>query len=83
MGSPAAGPAVLHLSTVDDLAVWINGRFHSFVKREGLAWWDFWFNEEHGGQRIPFDLQEGANEIVIRVRGGAYASGGFFARVER
>jgi hypothetical protein len=83
VASPAAGPAALHVSTVDDLAVWINGRFHWFVQREGLAWWDFWFNEEHRGQRIPFELQEGANEIVIRVRGGVYASGGFFARVER
>ncbi len=81
--SPIAGPAVLHVSTVDDLAVWINGRFHWFVRREDLAWWDFWFNEEHRGQRIPFVLQEGVNEIVIRVRGGVYASGGFFARVER
>lgn len=45
--------------------------------------WDFWTNEEHRGQRIPIQLREGANEIVIRVRGGVYASGGFFARVER
>ena len=78
-----AGEAVLHLSTVDDLAVWINGRFHWFVPREGLAWWDFWKNEEHRGQRIPIPLREGENEVVIRVRGGVYASGGFFARVER
>jgi len=82
--SRAAGPAVLHLSTVDDLAVWINGRFHWFMDRDGLAaWWDFWTNEDHTGQRIPIDLVEGANEIVIRVRGGVYGTGGFFARVER
>ena len=81
--SSLAGPAALHLSTVDNLAIWINGRFHWFVAREGLAWWDFWVNEEHRGQRIPIELREGANEIVIRVRGGGYASGGFFARVER
>lgn len=78
-----AGSAVLHLSTVDDLALWINGRFHWFVQREGLAWWDFWASKAHRGQRIPIELREGANEIVIRVRGGVYASGGFFARVER
>lgn len=79
----AAGPATLHLSTVDDLAIWINGRFHWFVDRDGLAWWDFWQNEDHAGQRIPIDLVAGRNEIVIRVRGGVYASGGFFARLER
>ncbi len=78
-----AGAAALHMSTVDDLAIWINGKFHWFVPREGLAWWDFWFNEEHRGRRIPIELRAGANEIVIRVRGGVYASGGFFARVER
>jgi len=81
--SAVPGPATLHLSTVDDLAIWINGRFHWFVQRDGLAWWDFWFNEEHRGRRIPIELRQGANEIVIRVRGGVYASGGFFARLER
>ena len=81
--STVSGPATLHLSTVDYLAVWVNGRFHWFVRRGRLAWWDFWFNEDHRGQRIPIELREGANEIVIRVRGGVYASGGFFARVER
>jgi len=81
--SAVAGTAELHVSTVDDLAIWINGHFHWFLAREGLAWWDFWFNEEHRGQRIPIELREGNNEVVIRVRGGVYASGGFFARVER
>jgi hypothetical protein len=81
--SPLAESAVLHLSTVDDLAIWVNGRFHWFVRREGLAWWDFWINEEHRGRRVPIELRQGANEVVIRVRGGVYASGGFFARVER
>lgn len=77
-----AGSAFLHLSTVDDLAVWVNGRFHWFMDRDPLAWWDFWFNEEHSGQRIPIELREGSNDVVIRVRGGVYATGGFFARVE-
>jgi hypothetical protein len=43
-------PALLHLGTVDDLAVWFNGRSRRFGRREGLAWWDLWFNEEHRGQ---------------------------------
>jgi hypothetical protein len=81
--SPTVGAVVLHLSTVDDLAVWVNGRFHWFVPRQRLVWWDFWVNEEHRGRRIPIELREGANEIVVRVRGGVYASGGFFARLER
>lgn len=47
-----------------------------------MAWYDFWTNENHAGQRIPVELIAGENEIVIRVRGGVHASGGFFARVE-
>jgi hypothetical protein len=81
--SPAAGPAILHLSTVDDLALWVNGRFHWFVPRGDLAWYDFWRNEAHAGIRIPITLRAGSNDIVLRVRGGVYASGGFFARIER
>lgn len=78
----AAGPATLHLSTVDDLSIWVNGRFHWFLQRDDLAWWDFWANDDHVGQRIPITLREGRNELVVRVRGGVYASGGFFSRVE-
>jgi hypothetical protein len=76
------GNAVLHLSTADDLAVWVNGRFHWFVPRGNAAWFDFATNPQHRGQRIPVDLQSGPNDIVIRVRGGVYATGGFFARLE-
>lgn len=76
------GPAILHLSTVDDLALWVNGRFHWFVPRSGLAWHDFWRNESHAGIRIPITLAPGMNDLVLRVRGGVYATGGFYARVE-
>jgi hypothetical protein len=72
----------LHLSTIDDLAIWVNGRFHWFVDRESRAWYDFWTNPDHEGQRIPMRLEPGQNEIVVRVRGGVYATGGFFARLE-
>lgn len=78
-----AGPAVLRLSTVDDLAIWVNGRFRAFVPRQERAWYDFWRNDAHEGASVPIDLVDGKNEIVVRVRGGVYASGGFFARIER
>lgn len=74
--------AFLQISTVDDLALWVNGRFHWFIPRGGLAWYDFWKNPEHKGQRIPIELRKGANDLIFRVRGGVYASGGFFARIE-
>ncbi len=77
------GPAELQVSTVDDLALWVNGRFHSFISRADHAWYDFWRNPEHDGQHIPVQLVTGRNEIVFRVRGGGYASGGFYAWMER
>lgn len=77
----AAGPAELQLSTVDDLALWVNGRFAWFIPRGNAAWFDFFRTPAHAGQSIPLDLQAGDNELVFRVRGGVYASGGFFARV--
>lgn len=80
--SERAGPAVLHFSTIDDLAVWVNGRFHWFLDRDRRAWPDFLSNPDHEGQRIPIDLKAGDNDLVIRVHGGVYATGGFFVRFE-
>jgi hypothetical protein len=74
--------AMLNLSTADDLAVWLNGRFWWFVQRGDAAWHDFITNPKHAGQQIPIDLKPGMNTIVIRVRGGSYATGGFFAKVD-
>jgi hypothetical protein len=77
------GPAMLNISTIDDLALWVNGRFHWFIPRDDHAWYDFWRNPAHDGQHIPIQLVSGENEIVVRVRGGVYASGGYFAWLER
>ena len=82
--------AVLHFSSVDELAVWVNGRFQGYVYRQGYvddddwnAWYDFWENPDHEGRRITVDLASGENHIVIRTYNGQFASGGFFARWER
>jgi hypothetical protein len=74
---------MLHLSTIDDLALWVNGQFHWFIPRAGVAWHDFWRTESHTGRKIPVTLTRGVNDRVFRVRGGAYATGGFFMRLER
>jgi hypothetical protein len=78
---PATGPAELQISTVDDLALRVNGRFAGFHSRGRAAWFDFFRTSSHSGQSILPDLAAGENEIVVRVRGGVCASGGFFARV--
>lgn len=77
------GPATLWLSSVDDVAVWINGRFEGFASREPFAWFDLATNPAHQGRSASLSLVAGDNDIVIRVRGGVYATGGFFARIER
>ena len=73
---------VFKMSSVDNVAAWINGRFLGFMPRQNLAWYDFWETKAHAGYSYRIDLDEGENHIVIRVRGGVYASGGFFARLE-
>ena len=82
--------AILHFSTSDEIALWINNRFRGFIYRDGYrfprndwyAWFDFWDNPEHTGSRIPVKLKSGINQLVIRVRNGQYASNGFFLHLE-
>jgi hypothetical protein len=71
----------LQISTADDLAMWMNGRFYWFIQREDYAWFDFSRNSKHAGQKIPIPVRKGENQIVFRARGGVYATGGFFARI--
>jgi hypothetical protein len=82
--------ATLHISTTDELALFVNGRFEGFIYRDGYvsgkndwnAWFDFWKNPEHAGRKVLIQLKFGSNQIVLRVRNGQFASGGFFARIE-
>ena len=82
ISTATARRATLVLSTADDLALWVNGRFSWFVPRAPASWFDFLTNAQHKGQRIPIDLVRGRNDIVVRVRGGSYATGAFFAAVD-
>ena len=77
----SSGRVELQISTADDLALWVNGRFAWFIPRGNAAWFDFDRTPSHAGQSIPLDLSAGENELVFRARGGVYASGGFFARI--
>ncbi len=82
---------MLHFSSVDEIAHWVNNRFAGFVYRDGYmslpendwnAWYDFWKNPSHAGARVRAQLRAGSNELIIRVRNGQFASGGFFLRLE-
>ncbi len=83
---------VLHFSTTDELAFWVNGRFYGFIYRDGYvslpkndwnAWYDFWKNPEHAGRKVSIELEPGENQILIRVKNGQFASGGFWVRKEK
>ncbi len=75
--------ARFELSTIDDMAIWINGIFQGYVYPDRFAWHDFGRNPEHDAPDAWDTLEPGTHHILVRVRGGRYASGGFFARVVR
>ena len=82
VSAPVDTTGTLHLSTAEDLAVWVNGRFAGYVDRQPAAWYDFYKNPDHAGRKVRIQLAQGPNDLVIRARGGRYASGGFYAKIE-
>ena len=80
----AAETASLRFSTIDAMAVWVNGRFEGYSEGERYAWYDFGVNPDH--PPTPYTelpLEPGTNHVLIRVRGGIYSTGGFYAAVSR
>jgi hypothetical protein len=73
--------ASLDVSSIDDIALWHNGEFLGYSYRERFAWHDFGVNPDRVAARDRLSLPPGDNHILLRVRGGVYASGGFYARV--
>jgi hypothetical protein len=82
VGVPDGESARLEFSSIDDLAIWVNGRFEGYAYRDALAWHDFGRNPDHR-PTAAVALSTGINRVLVRVRGGVYASGGFFARMVR
>lgn len=72
--------SALVFATIDDLTVWVNGHFEMFVPRQDAAWHDVHVNAAHAGFPLALPPSANGHDVVVRVRGGAYASGGFFAR---
>ena len=87
---PAAAPAKRAPSTAGALSpptrgapIWLNGHFEGYSRADRFAWHDFEVNPDH--PQTPYSslpLVEGTNHVLIRIRGGRYASGGFFAAVD-
>lgn len=72
----------LHLSSIDELAWWVNGQFEGYSYPGSFAWYDFTSNPDHAGDAIQLQLKPGANHVLVRVRNGRFAQGGFFAQLE-
>jgi hypothetical protein len=73
--------AALEFSTIDSLAVWVDGRFRGHMYPDRFAWYDFGSGPKHPTEYGAVALHSGTNRILVRVRGGQYATGGFYARV--
>ena len=76
--------AALQFSTIDAMAIWVNGRFEGYSEGERYAWYDFGVNPDH--PPTPYTelpLGPGTNHVLIRIRGGIYSTGGFYAAVQR
>jgi hypothetical protein len=81
----------LHFTTTDELTLFLNGKDFGRVYSDGYvskgndwnAWYDFWENPKHSGRLVKLPLAKGKNQLVIRVRNGQFASGGFFVHLEK
>ena len=73
-------PSFFEISAIDDTAVWVDGQFRGYRSAQRFAWHDFGSNPEHAG-RARLEIEPGQHTILVRVRGGRYAAGGFFARL--
>ena len=76
-----AREAELEISTVDPLALWLNGEFLGFASAGAAAWWDAGENPDHAPDRVTVRLRPGPNELLVRAIGGGYATGGFYLRM--
>ncbi|MEL6919194.1 MAG: hypothetical protein AAFO99_15870, partial [Bacteroidota bacterium] len=82
---------ILYFTTTDELALYLNGKDIGRVYRDGYvskdndwnAWYDFYKNPQHKGRKKKLILKKGNNQLVIRVRNGQFASGGFFAYLDK
>lgn len=73
----------LHTSSNEALAFWLNGEFLGYDDASRYAWYDFWKNPKHAGVSGQIKLKPGKNSLLIQVRGGKYAGGGFFVYIGR
>jgi hypothetical protein len=77
---PEGSPRRVVFGAMDDLTLWHNGAFLGYAYRDDFAWHDVGRNPDHPPTDW-IDLGPGVHHVLVRIRGGVYASGGFFARL--
>jgi hypothetical protein len=77
--SDSARTVTLRLASLNHAAVWLNGRFLGHANPVTTAWYDIAADSTRPHINAPLRLQAGENILVLRLRGGQYASGGFYA----
>lgn len=76
--------ASLQFSTTISMALWVNGRFEGYSEEDRYGWHDFGLNPDHPPSPYTEQpLEPGTNHVLVRVRGGIYATAGFYAAVAR
>jgi hypothetical protein len=77
--SDTAKTVTLRLASLNQVAIWLNGRFLGHASPIETAWYDIATDSTRPHISAPLRLQAGENRLVLRLRGGQYASGGFYA----
>lgn len=73
----------IQFSSMNNLQVWVNSNFVGNIEKQRNAWFDFFQNPEHSGNRLPIELRKGTNQILVLVEGGNYSGDGFYAYVKK
>jgi hypothetical protein len=69
----------LRLASLNQAAIWLNGRFMGHAPAVETAWRDIAVDSTRPHIDARLRLRAGTNTLVLRLRGGQYASGGFYA----
>jgi hypothetical protein len=77
--SASPSRAVLRLASLDGGALWLNGEFLGHFNPVETAWFNIASDSSRPHLDIPIRLRQGRNTVVMRIRGGRYAGGGFYA----
>jgi hypothetical protein len=79
ISAETAKPLTLRLATLNQAAVWLNGEFLGHVSPVESAWFDIAADASRPHVDLKLPVRTGENILVLRLRGGEYASGGFVA----